>query len=205
MKRTAVLTTAAVLLTGLALAQGPRAMQPPRATVEARQPVVAQTMRERAIANQTARHQFATARQNVRQGPSALAGRLQGVVASAIGLSQDEIHALKAEGASLGSIAADRGVELASLEATYLAARAGAIEQLVEDEAITALRAEQMLARGPEAFAALIAREGCAEGQNVTGEPLFAHRLAEARGPQAQRQEPQGAAFGQARGPRARW
>ncbi|MBW6456402.1 MAG: hypothetical protein K0A98_11015 [Trueperaceae bacterium] len=35
------------------------------------------------------------------------------------------------------------------------------------------------------AFATLFERDGCDEGQNVTGERLFAHQSTMARGPQA--------------------
>lgn len=197
MKRTAILITAAALvLTGLALAQGPRASQAQNA-IGHRQPAAAQAMRQRAAVHQTDDQRgFANA-----NGPSALAEELQGVVAEALGLSQDELQALKQEGASIADIAADQGVPIESVEAAYEAARSAAIDQLLADGTINDVQAEQMANRGVEAFATLVAREGCAEGQNVTGERLYTNRATEARGMQAQQAQAQGAA----RGRHARW
>jgi hypothetical protein len=191
MRKLVLFTSAAALLASLALAQayGPPAERGPAA----RQPVVAR-----------ATHQQANGAQGARmQGSAGLAGQLQGVVAGVIGLPEDEVHALKQEGASFASIAADQGVDAASVEAAYLAARAGVIANLLETEAITELQAEQMQARGAAAFAALFERAGCDEGQNVTGERLFANRAEMARGPQAG--EAIAAGQPQGRGPRARW
>lgn len=190
MRKFVLLTSAAALLASLALAQayGPPAERGPAA----RQAVVAR-----------AAHQQTTAPQGARmQGSAGLAGQLQGVVASVIGLPEDEVHALKQEGASFASIAAEQGVDGATVEAAYLAARQEVVANLLDTEAITDLQAEQMLGRGAAAFATLFEREGCDEGQNVTGERLFANRAETARGPQAGEAiaagEPQG------RGPRGR-
>ena len=209
--RKLVITTSVALLAGLALAQayGPPAERGPAARQEIvaeRAPAEVQTLREtRREETRAARaaHQQATMAQTARmQGSAGLAGQLKGVVASVIGLPEDEIHALKQEGASFASIAADQGVDASTVEATYLAAREGVIANLLDTEAITELQAEQMLVRGPAAFAALFEREGCGEGQNVTGERLFANQAAVARGPQAG--EPIAARGQHARGPQAR-
>lgn len=184
MRKIIVLTTAA-LLASLALAQayGPPTERGPAAR---------------------ATHQRATMAQTARmQGSAGLAGELQGVVASVLGLPEDEVHALKLEGASFASIAADQGVDAATVEAAYLAAREDVVANLLETEAITELQAEQMLARGAAAFEALFEREGCGEGQNVTGERLFANRAEMARGPRAG--EPIATSQRQPRGTRARW
>jgi len=210
--RRLVIATSIVLLAGIGLAQGygPPAERGPAARQEIvteRAPAEVQTLREtRREEAQAARvaHQQATMAQTARmQGNAGLAGQLKGVVASVIGLPEDEIHALKEEGASFASIAADQGVEAATVEATYLAAREGVIANLLATEAITELQAEQMLARGPAAFAALFEREGCGEGQNVTGERSFANQASVPRGPQAG--EPIATKGQHARGPQARW
>lgn len=210
--RKLVISTSIALLAGLALAQayGPPAERGPAARQEIvteRAPAKVQTLREtRREETRAARvaQQRATVAQTARmQGSAGLAGQLKGVVASVIGLPEDEIHALKLEGASFASIAADRGVDAATVEAIYLAAREGVITNLLDTEAITDLQAEQMLARGPAAFAALFDREGCSDGQNVTGDRLFANRATMARGPQAG--EPTSTRAQHARGPQARW
>ncbi len=210
--RRLVITTSIALLAGLALAQayGPPADRGPTArqeTLAERAPAEVQQLREtRREEARAARvtHQQAATKQTARmQGTAGLAGQLKGVVASVIGLPEDEIHALKLEGASFASIAADLGVEAATVEATYLAAREGVIANLLSTEAITDLQAEQMLARGPAAFAALFDREGCSDGQSVTGERLFANQATMARGPQAG--EPTATRAQHARGPQARW
>ena len=218
MRKIVLLTSTAALLASLALAQaygppadrGPAAERGPaarQAIVTERAPATAQTLREtrreEAVAAR-ADHQRATMAQTARmQGSAGLAGKLQGVVASVIGLPEAEVHALKQEGASFASIAADKGVDAATVETAYLAAREGVIANLLETEAITELQAEQMLARGAAAFTTLFEREGCGEGQNVTGEPLFANQAEMARGPQAG--EPVAASQRHARGPQARW
>jgi hypothetical protein len=208
MRKIVLLTSAAALLASLALAQayGPPAERGPaaRQAVVAERAPAAQTLRETRRAEAVAAHQQTNAAQGARmQGSAGLAGQLQGVVASVIGLPEDEVHALKQEGASFASIADDQGVDAAAVEAAYLAAREGVIANLLETEAITELQAEQMLARGAAAFATLFEREGCDEGQNVTGERLFANQAEMARGPQAG--EAIAAGQPQGRGPRARW
>lgn len=209
--RKLVITTSIALLASLALAQayGPPAERGPaarQATLAERAPAETQTLREtrreEALAAR-APHQRATMAQTARmQGTGGMAGQLKGVVASVIGLTEEEVHALKQEGASFASIAVDQGVDAATVEATYLAAREGVIANLLGTEAITELQAEQMRARGPAAFAALFDREGCGDGQNVTGERSFANQATMARGPQAD--EPIAARGQHARGPKAR-
>ncbi|MBW6456906.1 MAG: hypothetical protein K0A98_13580 [Trueperaceae bacterium] len=212
MRKIVLLTSAAALLASLALAQayGPPAERGPaarQAIVGERAPAAVQTLREtrreEAVATRAAHQQASMAQTARMQGSAGLGGQLQGVVASVIGLPEDEVHALKQEGASFASIAAEQGVDAATVEAAYLAAREGVIANLLETGAITELQAEQMTARGAAAFAALFEREGCDEGQNVTGERLFANRAEMARGPQAG--EPIATGQPQGRGPRARW
>jgi hypothetical protein len=127
---------------------------------------------------------------------SGLSAELAGVVAGAFGLTQAELHALKEDGASIAAIAAERGVAIETVEAAYLDARNAAIDALLADGSIHEFQAEQMRARGADAFANLLAREGLAQGQNVTGERLYAHRAA----PFAHQP-----AFGQGAGRRGRW
>ncbi len=209
MRKIVLLTSAAALLASLALAQayGPPAERGPaarQAVVAERAPAAAQaqyeTRRAQAVA---AQQQTSTAQGGRMQGSAGLAGQLQGVVASVIGLPEDEVHALKQEGASFASIAADQGVDAATVEAAYLEARDGVIANLLETGAITELQAEQMTSRGAAAFATLFDRAGCDEGQNVTGERLFANRAEMARGPQAGEAVAAGQPRG--RGPQARW
>jgi hypothetical protein len=199
MNRTIAFAAIAILLAaGSAAAQGPRF-----ATADTEAPLRG---RHGAVAaqNQAARPMhaapFAAARPmrgapaenrpmrgaNVDAGISA---ELQGVVAGALGLTQEELHDLKADGASIADIAADRGVDLATIEATYLAARNAVIDRLLAEGAIQEFQAEQMRARGAEAFAALSTREGQAQGQYATGERLYANRQApaQANGPAAGR------------------
>lgn len=200
MIKTATLTAAA-LLAGLALAQGfgpPTARGPVAERAPARVEATRAAMRGRAIATQTTRA-TATAPAGRMQGSAGLGGSLQGVVASAIGLSEAEVHEQKLAGASLGAIAEAHGVDLASLEAVYLAAPNGLIAERLAAGAVTELQAERMAARGADAFASLIAREGCDEGRNVTGEPLHAQRVDAPRGPATD------AAAPARRGPQARW
>ena len=196
------LLTAAALLASLSLAQGfgpPAERGPIAERAPARVEAHRATMRERAIETRTARATAAVATGRM-QGGAGLGGSLQGVVASAIGLPEDEIHELKAAGASLGAIARERGVDLAHLESVFLAARAGAIAERLAADAIRETQAERMTARGPDAFATLIAREGCDEGRNVSGGPLHAQRADTAAGPAFG-----GPAAHVQRGPRARW
>ena len=192
MRKLVLLTSAAALLASLAFAQayGPPAERGPGA-------------RQAVVAERAAQRQATPVQGGRMQGSAGLAGQLQGVVASVVGLPEDEVHALKQEGASFASIAAEQGVDAATVEAAYLAAREGLIANLLETEAITDVQAEQMLARGAAAFATLFERAGCDEGQNVTGERLFANRAEMARGPQAG--ETVAAGQPQGRGPRARW
>jgi hypothetical protein len=136
-------------------------------------------------------------------GTGGIGGQLKRVVASAIGLPEEEIHDLKAAGESLGSIAEAAGVPPADLEVAYRDARAELVALLLADGTIRELQAEQMVARGPAAFAALIAREGCIEGRGEDGEPLRANRATTARGPNVG--EPTTEAEQLRRGPRARW
>ncbi|MFO8149423.1 MAG: hypothetical protein R6T93_03940 [Trueperaceae bacterium] len=201
MRKIVLLTSAAALLASLALAQGygPPAERGPAA----RQAIVTERAPAAQPQRETRREEAATAQTGRMQGSAGLAGQLQGVVASVIGLPEDEVHALKQEGASFASIAAEQGVDAATVETAYLTAREGVIANLLDTEAITELQAEQMLARGAAAFAALFEREGCDEGQNVTGERLFANQAEMARGPQAG--EPIATSQRQARGPQARW
>jgi hypothetical protein len=126
---------------------------------------------------------------------SGLSAELAGVVAGALGLSQEELHDLKADGASIADIAAERGLDLATIEIAYLEARAAVIDRLLAEGTIHEFQAEQMRARGAEAFANLSTREGQAEGQNVTGERLHANRPTS--------EQPQ--ALGPAVGRRGRW
>ena len=133
---------------------------------------------------QAAAPQFAHLARTPMSGP-ALQGQLDGVVAEALGLTSDELHALKVDGASIAQIAADRGIDLADLEAAFLAARQEAIDALLAEGTISEAQAETMAARGVEAFAALSSREGCAEGQNAGGEPLHQFRSDAPRAPQS--------------------
>jgi hypothetical protein len=126
---------------------------------------------------------------------SGLSAELAGVVAGALGLSQEELHDLKSDGASIADIAAERGLDLATIEIAYLEARAAVIDRLLAEGTIHEFQAEQMRARGAEAFANLSTREGQAEGQNVTGERLYANRPTS--------EQPQ--ALGPAVGRRGRW
>jgi hypothetical protein len=127
---------------------------------------------------------------------SGLSAELTGVVAGVFGLTQDELHALKEDGASIAAIAAERGIAIETIEAAYLDARNAAIDALLADGAIHEFQAEQMRARGADALANLLEREGWAQGQNVTGERLYANRPA----PFAQQ-----TAVGPAAGRRGRW
>lgn len=179
--------TAATLLAGFALAQ-PHQFRDvaPRGAPQARMQAHAPQYAHRAQA------QVAGA---------ALRGKVEGVIAEALGLTTDELHALKAEGASIAQIAADRDVELADLEAAFLAARQEAIDALLADGTITEVQAEAMAARGADAFAARSTREGLQDGRNAGGEPLHQFHTDEPRGPQ----DPPMAGRHAPRGPGGRW
>lgn len=189
-RTTLVLTSVAAPLVGLALAQGPRfaeatlarqgaalgthAATQTRTHVQAPQGAAAHRFAGRAA---QARHRF--------QGEQGLQDALDGVVAAALSLSPDELMAAKTEGASVAQIAEGAGIPLADVEAAYLAARADAIVALLAEGTIDDVQAAQMTDRGPAAFAALAAREGCDGGQNATGTPLHRYREAAPRGPAA--------------------
>jgi hypothetical protein len=127
-------------------------------------------------------------------GPSgAVAERVEGVVAATLGLTQDELHALKLDGATIAEVAAERGTPVEVLESAYLAARAEAIQELLAEGAISELQAERMTARGPDAFAELLDRDAAEQGRNADGTPRFAHRSATTPGPQAAGMTPRGA------------
>ncbi len=179
--------TAATLLAGFALAQQHSFRDvAPRGAPQGRMQVEAPRYAHRA---------------QPQLGGAALQGRVEGVVVEALGLTTDELHALKADGASIAQIAADRGVDLADVEAAFLAARQEAIDALLAEGTITELQAETMAARGADAFAALSTREGLQDGRNAGGEPQHRFRTDAPSGPQdrpmAARRAP--------RGPGGRW
>ena len=165
MTRTAIAITA-LLLASLALAQGPRFGEAPRTAT-------------------TARMQAEDVQQASRHGPSQLGASMRGAMHGVIGLSEEELHARKEAGASIATIAAEEGIERATLEAAYLRARAEAIDGLLASEAISELQAERMRERGPGVFAAIVDREGLGGGQHMTGEPLMAQRAEAPRGPRS--------------------
>jgi hypothetical protein len=205
MTRTAFAVALAVLLVAsLAAAQGPRFAATeagmrggPHGRVDQTQAVRPMARAHAGAPTERAMPRAARRPMHGANVDSGLSAELKGVVAGALGLTQEELHALKEDGASVADIAAERGVATEAIEATYLDARNAAIDALLADGAIHEPQAEQMRARGPEALANLLAREGCAQGQNVTGERLYAHRAA----PVAQ----QPATFGPAAGRRGRW
>ncbi len=184
MTRTAIALTA-LLLAGLALAQGPRFGEAPRTTM-------------------TARMQADNVQQAGRHGPSQLGASMRGAMHGVIGLSEEELHARKEAGASIATIAAEEGIERATLEAAYLQARAEAIDALLATEAISELQAERMRERGPDVFATIVDREGLGGGQHMTGEPLMAQRADAPGGPRSRVSEatPQHKMEPMRRGPR---
>lgn len=205
MKRTTIVAALVVLLfASLAAAQGPRFATAEVAMRGRPQAPVAQTQAVRPMgrahaAAQTARPMPRAATRPMHGGnvDSGLSAQLTGVVAGVFGLTQEELHALKEDGASIADIAAERGIAIETIEAAYLDARNAAIDALLADGAIHEFQAEQMRARGTEALANLLAREGQAQGQNVTGERLYANRA------ESVAQQP--ATFGPAAGRRGRW
>jgi hypothetical protein len=204
MTRTTIVAALAVLLfASSAAAQGPR-FAANEVAMRGRQhgPVVqTQAVRPMGRFHAAARTERPMPRAAMRtlhgaNADSGLSAQLAGVVAGAFGITQEELHALKEDGASIADIAAERGVAIETIEAAYLDARNAAIDALLADGAIHEFQAEQMRARGAEALANLLAREGWAQGQNVTGERLYANRAA----PAAQQQ-----ANGPVAGRRGRW
>jgi len=231
MKRTALFASVAVLLLATpVLAQGPRFATAPRGAVaptpqvEAGWPARHQPVPARQLVHEPQARRFAAEAPDTLEpqgrafgagpgrnaGMAGLSDALDGVVAGALGLTQDELHALKQDGASIADIAAERGVAIDDLAAAYAEARGAAIAEQLAAGTINEQQAAQMGARGDAAFAELVAREGCAEGRQVTGEPLHANRADAARGAQAfaERQplvDPQGPAHRPVRAPRGRW
>jgi hypothetical protein len=212
MNRKLIIVTAATLLLGLALAQNhrfadaaPRGAAPGAQVQQSRGPATAKAdapaYGPQARQAEMAAHQQAAQQLRTQTGPQGLQGAVDGVIAEQLGLTQDELMAAKAAGASIADLAADAGIEIADLEAAFAAARAEAIEALLSEGAITEQQAEQMAERGTQAFASLIAREGCEGGQAVGGEPQYAHRTETARGPQGSA----ATANRTPRGPGARW
>ncbi len=182
-----LILTAAALLAGFALAQQHQFRDvAPRGAPQGRMQAEAPQFVHRAQA---------------RLGGAALQGQVDGVIVEALGLTTDELHALKAEGASIAQIAADRGIDLADLEAAFLAARQEAIDALLADGTINEVQAETMAARGNDAFAALSTREGLQDGRNAGGEPQHQFRTDDPRGPQ----DPPMAGRRAPRGPGGRW
>lgn len=155
---------AALLLAALAFAQGPRFADTPRAGVAARE-------------------QSLQLQRSGQAGPSQLGASMRGALHEAISLSEEEIHARKAAGASIASIAAEEGIGRATLQAAFLGQRADAIAALLASDAITAVQAERMVARGTEVFDTIVDRVGITGGQHATGEPLMAQRADAPRGP----------------------
>lgn len=184
MTRKVLLLTAgaALLVTGFALAQGPRFASSHRAGNAAQ---------NQAAYGYQMQHQ---------QGPSELAGMIDNVIADELGLTQADLMARKAAGETIEEIAASVGVSLEDLEAAFDAARETAIADLLAAGTINDVQAAQMTARTADAFDTLIAREGCAGGQNVGGEPLHQFQTDAPRGPQVQ--QPNAPAM---RGRHARW
>jgi len=157
---------AVLLMAALAFAQGPRFADAHRSGVAARE-------------------QSLQLRQGAQFGPSQLGASMRGALHGAIGLSEDELHARKAAGASIATIAAEEGIGRAALHAAFLGQRADAIATLLDAGTITAARADRMVARGGEVFDTVVDREGIAGGQHVTGEPLMAQRNDAPRGPRS--------------------
>ncbi len=168
----AIVTIAALLSSGTALAYGHRAAGRMNhgTDVQAQAGAALGPGAQAGLANHAGQGQGG-------QGQGGLvAARLEGVVAGALGLTQDELHALKLEGATIADIAAERGTPIDTVEAAYLTARADAVQELLGAGAISELQAERMAARGPEAFAELLARDTVGQGRNAGGTPGFAHR-----------------------------
>ena len=177
-------------LVGAALAQGPNFGEAPRHGMTARMEAQQAEQRQQAEAQQQGRH-----------GPSHLGAHMRGALHDALGLPEAEIHARKEAGASIASIAADEGIELDVLEGAFLAARAAAIAELLEQAMIGEVQAERMQARGSEVFASVVEREGPGGGLHDTGETRAAQRTDEPRGPQAAVQARRDEATPQRRGP----
>ena len=182
-------------LVGAALAQGPNFGEAPRHGMTARMEVQQADLRQQAEAQQRAEAP------SERHGPSHLGAHMRGALHDALGLPEAEIHERKEAGASIASIAADEGIELDVLEKAFLAARAAAIAELLEQATIGEVQAERMQARGPEVFASVVEREGPGGGLHDTGVTRAAHRTDEPRGPQAAEQVRSDEATQQRRGP----
>ena len=73
---------------------------------------------------------------------------IETAVAGALGISVDELEAMKAEGKRLPQIAEELGVEMSAVQEAVQAARAAAIQQAVEDGTITQEQADWLLEHG---------------------------------------------------------
>lgn len=72
---------------------------------------------------------------------------MHGAIAEALGLTADELYAMRASGQTLAEIAAEQGVELEDVWAAQQAARAEVLAQMVADGVITQEQADWMLER----------------------------------------------------------
>lgn len=79
-------------------------------------------------------------------------------VVELLGLSEDEIEAMRQDNKSLAEIAEAQGVERDDLVAAILAARADAVEALVEDGKLTRAQADLMVEHMEEMVAEMVDR-----------------------------------------------
>ncbi len=73
---------------------------------------------------------------------------IQTAVANALGISVDELEAIRAEGKSLPQIAEELGVEMSAVQEAVQAARAEALQQAVAEGKITQEQADWLLEHG---------------------------------------------------------
>ncbi len=81
-------------------------------------------------------------------GPIVDKAAMQATIAGALGLSVEELEAMKAEGKRLPQIAEEQGVEMSAVQEAVKAAHAAAIQQAVEDGTITQEQADWLLEHG---------------------------------------------------------
>ena len=81
-------------------------------------------------------------------GPIVDKEAMQTAVANALGVSVDELEAMKAEGKRLPQIAEELGVEMSAVREAVQAARAEALQQAVADGKITQEQADWLLEHG---------------------------------------------------------
>ncbi|MGD9678541.1 MAG: hypothetical protein AB7V16_09375 [Vulcanibacillus sp.] len=110
------------------------------------------------------------------------AGSSHSTVAATLGLTDDELYALRVEGKSIAQIANEKGIATESLTSTLVVAKIAQIEQLYTDGTITLAQKDLMISQTEDRTADMInrtqignqgANKGYGKSQRLAQNPDF--------------------------------